>query len=217
MIIILSGAPGAGKGTQANFLQERLGYKKLSTGDLLREHVKLGSPIGLKAKSYMDRGDLVPDEVLVGLIEVSTRAIGVDELIILDGFPRTVPQAESLEAVRHKVVGFLNLEVVVDELIQRLSARRVCSQCGVSYHLEGAPPKKPGTCDKCQGELFLRDDDKPESIQVRLKVFQEKTAPVVKYYVSKGLHVGIKGSGDPEEVYKRLLGALKDLRLEVNR
>jgi adenylate kinase len=153
----------------------------------------------------------------VGLIEESIKSIGLGETIILDGFPRTVHQAKSLEGLRHPVGAFLNLEVQESELVKRLSARRVCSQCSASYHLVEAPPQKDGCCDRCGGALFQRDDDKAESIQVRLRVFQEKTAPLVDFYKDRRLHYGIKGSGEPEEVYKRLFRTLNDLQLEVNR
>jgi adenylate kinase len=217
MIIILSGAPGAGKGTQAARLKERLGFLKLSTGDLLREHVKNKSPIGLKAKAYMDKGELVPDDVLFGILKSATDSIEQSRVIILDGYPRTVGQAEALHALSHKVSAFINLEVDQGELVKRLSARRVCSNCGWTCHLIDEPPRVEGACDKCQSSLIQREDDKPESIRVRLKIFDEKTSPLVDYYINRQLHRGIMGSGDPESIYERVLESLNDLRLEVNR
>jgi adenylate kinase len=217
MIIVLSGPPGSGKGTQAEFLKDRLGFVKISTGDLLREHVKNGTEIGRNAKSYMDRGDLVPDAVLLELIKLETDRIDKKKVILLDGYPRTAVQAEGLERLSHQVSVFLNLEVGSDELIRRLSSRRVCGACGWTCHLLDAPPKVVGVCDRCQDQLVQRSDDHIDSIKNRLEVFASKTAPLIDFYKKLKLHVGIKGSDQPDNVYERIIKSLNDLGLEVNK
>jgi len=217
MIVILSGAPGAGKGTQSDLLREKLGFLKISTGDLLREHVKSQTTVGQRAKAFMDRGDLVPDEVLLEIIKLALKPVRGDQVVILDGFPRTIGQAENLQKLDHRVVGFINLDVSKDDLVRRLSARRVCGQCGWTCNLLDAPPRSEGVCDKCRSHLVQRTDDQPDSIRNRLDVFDLKTAPVVQFYKNLDIHVAVSGVGPPEVVFQRVIKSLNDVGLEVNK
>lgn len=205
MILVLTGAPGAGKGTQADLLAERCGYHKLSTGDALRKHVKLGTEIGKKAEAIMERGELVPDDVLFQILK---EELGASEakVTLLDGYPRNVSQAETLETLKdqHPVAGAIHLDVDREDLIERLSGRRVCSQCGATYHVSAAPPKKDAVCDQCGGELIQRSDDKPDSVATRLDVYEKNTAPVLDFYKERGLYHRVDGSGSKEEIFERL-------------
>lgn len=210
MIIVLMGAPGAGKGTQADLLVERSGYRKISTGDALRKHVKLGTPVGKQAGEIMARGELVPDQVL---LQVLKEEIGSNpkEVIILDGYPRNLSQAETLKGVvetTHPVVGCMHLDVSRQDIVARLSGRRVCSGCGASFHVSANPPKKDGVCDKCSAHLYQRPDDDPKSISVRLDVYDKTTEPVLDYYRNRGLYRKINGSGVTNEIFKELTGAI---------
>jgi adenylate kinase len=210
MIIVLMGAPGAGKGTQADLLVERSGYRKISTGDALRKHVKLGTPVGKQAGEIMARGELVPDQVL---LQVLKEEIGSNprEVIILDGYPRNLSQAETLRSVvegAHPVVGCMHLDVSRQDIVSRLSGRRVCSGCGASFHVTANPPKKEGVCDKCAASLYQRPDDDPKSISVRLDVYDKTTEPVLDYYRKRGLYSKINGGGVTNEIFKELTGAI---------
>jgi adenylate kinase len=210
MIIVLMGAPGAGKGTQADLLVERSGYRKISTGDALRKHVKLGTPVGKQAGEIMARGELVPDQVLLQVLkeEIGSNPQGV---IILDGYPRNLSQAETLKSVvegAHPVVGCMHLDVSRQDIVSRLSGRRVCSGCGASFHVTANPPKKEGVCDKCTAGLYQRPDDDPKSISVRLDVYDKTTEPVLDYYRKRGLYSKINGGGVTNEIFKELTGAI---------
>ncbi|WP_025324268.1 adenylate kinase [Deferrisoma camini] len=212
MRLILLGPPGAGKGTQAKRLIERYGIPQISTGDILRAAVRDGTDLGKKAKQYMDAGKLVPDEVVIGIIEERLQEADCANGFILDGFPRTVAQADALnrvlanlgQAIDHVV----SIEVPDEELVERLTGRRTCRGCGAMYHVKFSPPKAQGVCDKCGGELYQRDDDREETIRARLKVYHEQTAPLVEYYEKAGLLRRIPGQGSVDEIYARIEGVL---------
>jgi adenylate kinase len=206
MIVVLTGAPGAGKGTQADMLADKFGLKKLSTGDALRKHVKEGTDIGKIAGAIMERGELVPDDVLFKILKAELDSVKADRIVLLDGYPRNLSQAETLETLkdRHPVKAAIHLDVDRSALIARLSGRRVCGSCGATYHVSSNPSKKEGICDKCGGELTQRKDDKPESVAVRLDVFEKTTRPILEFYGAKGLYKKVKGEGLPSEIYERL-------------
>jgi adenylate kinase len=213
--IVLFGPPGAGKGTQAGLLSEKYAAAHISTGDTLREAVANKTPVGLKAKEYMDRGELVPDEVVIAIAKDKLAQQG-EKGFILDGFPRTVPQAEALDAAL-KELGMpldavVNLQVNEEELVRRLSGRWVCPKCGEPYHSENKKPAKSGICDKCGEQLVQREDDKPEAVRNRLKVYQEKTAPVLDYYSGTGVLKNIEAVGSVEEINKKIVEALGTAR-----
>lgn len=211
MLILLFGAPGVGKGTQAKLLQERKGFFHLSTGDVLRAAIKAGTELGLMAKRFMDRGELVPDDVMIGLVE-ETISSTQNENFILDGFPRTAAQAEALDSMFEKhsktIDKVLNLSVPQDEIVERLSQRRVCLTCGATYNLIVNAPIKPGVCDLCGGEVVQRKDDEPETIKHRLSVYMEKTSPLIKYYGAKGKLVHIDAVGEIETIFNRIESVL---------
>lgn len=215
MIIILSGAPGAGKGTQADLLASRCGFKKLSTGDALRKHVKLGSPIGKVASSIMERGELVPDDVLLSVLREELASFNANDVVLLDGYPRNVNQASALGDLDgiHQIGALLHLDVARSELVSRLSGRRVCGNCGSTYHVLESPSKEEGVCDKCGGALQQRADDRPDSVAVRLDVYERTTRPVFDFYSIRGLYVRVNGVGAPEEIYSRLVEKLVSLKL----
>ena len=187
MKIIFLGAPGAGKGTQADIVSQKLGIPTISTGNILRAAVKQGTPVGLKAKAFMDAGKLVPDEVILGIVEERLAESDCQNGYILDGVPRTIAQAEALEkdGVSFDVV--LSLEITDEEIIARMSGRRACHDCGATYHVVSAPPKVEGKCDKCGGELLLRKDDAPETVKHRLEVYHAETEPLKDFYAERGL------------------------------
>ncbi len=199
--IILLGPPGAGKGTQAKRIVEKTGLLHLSTGDILRDEVARGTELGKQAKAYMDRGDLVPDELIIGMIR--GRIENADGFI-LDGFPRTVAQAEALERITPVDV-VIDIELERDEVIRRLSSRRVCRNCGRIYNLISNPPKVDGKCDACGGELYQRDDDRPEVIENRYDVYTSSTAPLIEFYRSRGLLVEVDGKADPDAIFARIM------------
>lgn len=209
MRIILLGPPGAGKGTQARRLSESTGMKHLSTGDMLRSEIAAGSELGLMAKSFMDKGDLVPDETIIGMIQ---QQINDPAGVLLDGFPRTVVQAQALDAALEKagspVDKVVYMTVDVDELVTRLSSRAVCESCQTPYNLQSDPPSKEGACDKCGGKVVVRADDQPEAIKNRIKVYEELTAPVVDYYRERGEVDEIAATGTPDEVFEKLTGVI---------
>lgn len=211
MRLILIGPPGAGKGTQAAFLVERFGLVTVATGDILRAARQAGTPLGLQAKEYMDRGALVPDEVVIGLVR--ERLSQPDTVnFLLDGFPRTVPQAEALDGLLAELGRPLDaavlLEVPEELLIDRLTGRYTCRSCGAVYHLKDHPPLRPGVCDRCGGELYQRSDDSPETVQRRLRVYREETAPLVDYYRRRGILRTVDGTGTVAEVTDRILAVL---------
>lgn len=212
MRLILLGAPGAGKGTLAKELSGALGVVHISTGDIFREEVAAGSELGKKAKGFMDRGELVPDDVVIGMVRQRLARPDCAAGFILDGFPRTVPQAEALDATLQEMNAPIDsvLDIVVPEetVVRRLSGRRICRTCGAIYHVDNKPPKQPGVCDVDGGELYQRDDDKEEAIRRRLKVYAEATAPLTAYYQQKGLLKSIEGVGSPAEVLATALKAL---------
>jgi adenylate kinase len=207
MRIVLLGGPGSGKGTQAKMLTDKYGIPQISTGDIFRAAVKEGTPMGLKAKEYMDRGELVPDEVVVGVVQERLTKPDLKKGYMLDGFPRTLPQAEALDKILAAMGQTLDRAVLVDvpdsELMKRLTGRRTCrnSDCGKMYHIIFNPPKKEGTCDACGSELYQRDDDSEATIRERLNVYAEQTAPLIDYYDSKGLLARIDGVGPISEIF----------------
>lgn len=211
MIVLLIGAPGAGKGTQADLLAAKVGYRKISTGDALRKHVKAGTPIGKQAEAIMARGELVPDQVL---LQILNEELGSNskETVILDGYPRNVTQADTLMKFvqnTHPVKCCLHLDVARSELITRLSGRRVCSACGTSYHVETSPPHADGVCDKCGGKVVQRPDDEPKSIAVRLDVYDKNTQPVLDFFRERDLYCKVNGSGSPDEIFNELKDVIK--------
>ena len=187
MKLIMLGAPGAGKGTQAAILSEKLGIPTISTGNILRAAVKNGTPVGLKAKEYMDAGKLVPDDVIIGIVAERLAEPDCANGYILDGVPRTIPQAEALEQAGIVFDHVLSIEISDEEIVNRMSGRRACPACGATYHVVSAPPKQEGVCDKCGAALVLRDDDKPETVKNRLKVYHEETEPLKDFYKAKGV------------------------------
>ncbi len=206
MNIILFGAPGAGKGTQSAILIERNQMKQISTGDLFRAAIKNKTELGLKAQSYMDKGELVPDSIVIGMVEEVLKTD--DGSFILDGFPRTVTQAEALDGLLNKIqmnVGkAIFLEVPYQTLLKRLTGRRVCKSCATVYHVESKPTVKEGVCDSCGGEVVQRNDDKEAVIANRLKAYEEFTMPLKNYYKETGLYVEVDGNRDTENVYKSI-------------
>jgi adenylate kinase len=213
MNLILLGPPGAGKGTQSAALVERYGVPQISTGDMLRAAVKEGSPMGLKAKSCMDAGALVPDEVVIGIVRERLEKEDCKGGFILDGFPRTVAQADALQAtlkeLGKELDAVVSLNVDADALVERLTGRRICKGCGKGYHLKFDPPAKEGQCDLCGAELYQRDDDQEETIRKRLTVYQEQTSPLIDYYRKRGLLVSIDGMRDIGEVQAEIAAALR--------
>ena len=208
MKLIMLGAPGAGKGTQAAIFSERLGIPTISTGNILRAAVKNGTPVGLQAKSYMDAGKLVPDEVIIGII---AERLGEDDCqkgYILDGVPRTIAQAEALEAAGIRFDCVLDIEVDDQESQRRMSGRRACTACGATYHVEAAPPKVEGVCDACGGTLVQRDDDKPETVQDRLRVYHAQTEPLKDFYAQRGVLKVVDNQPTIEDTSKAIAAAL---------
>ena len=187
MKLILLGPPGAGKGTQAEILNKKLNIPTISTGNILRAAVKNGTPIGLKAKEYMDAGKLVPDEVIIGVISERLAEADCRDGFILDGVPRTVPQAEALETAGVVFAAVVSIEISDEEIVERMGARRVCTSCGAPYHVKNLPPKTEGVCDACGGKLEARADDKPEVVRDRLNVYHQETEPLKDFYAARNL------------------------------
>lgn len=210
--ILLMGPPGAGKGTQAEKLTEILQVPHISTGDMFRAAIKEETEMGLLAKSYMDKGELVPDEVTVGIVRDRIKEEDCNKGFLLDGFPRTVVQADALgtilEELGIKLDSVVNIEVPLDELIGRLTGRRICKSCGATYHMLFNPPVKEGVCDKCGGDLYQRDDDTEETANNRLSVYEEQTAPLLEYYENSGLLVNVNGNQSMEDVLSEILKVL---------
>jgi len=213
MQAILLGPPGAGKGTQAKMLTERYGVPQVSTGDILRAAVAAGTPLGKEAKTYMDRGALVPDEVVIGIVRDRLGEPDCRKGYLLDGFPRTVAQAEALTRMLKELGAPLSrvvsLEVGEEELVRRLSGRRTCQACGEPFHVESHRPRVEGTCDKCGGRLIQREDDKEETIRRRLQVYRKQTEPLIGYYQNQGLLKSVNGLGEAGEVLARVSRALE--------
>ena len=213
MNLIIIGPPGSGKGTQGKLIAERYRIPQISTGDILREAVRNGSALGLKAKASMDKGALVPDEVVIGIIEERLMKGDCGEGFILDGFPRTVAQANALERMLGRrglaIDHVFSIEIEREELIRRLMGRRTCGGCGAMYHVLFNPPKKEGICDQCGGSLYQRDDDKEGTIRSRLDVYSQQTGPVIQYYASKGLVRAINGIGPIEGIFDRILEVME--------
>lgn len=213
MILILLGPPGSGKGTQAKRLSKERGWPQLSTGDMLRSNIKEGTQLGLEAKAFMDKGELVPDSVVIGMIENRVDASDCKDGFILDGFPRTIPQAEALDELLKSKSLMIDSAILFNidekELVRRLGGRRTCKDCGSMFHDVAAPPQKAGTCDQCGGQLVQRDDDKPEVIHNRLKVYQEQTAPLVGYYREQQKVSEIDASLPPQDAGRALDEAIQ--------
>ncbi len=211
MKLILLGPPGAGKGTQAEILSRDLNIPTISTGNILRAAVKAGTPTGLKAKAFMDAGKLVPDEVIIGIIGERLAEDDCKNGFILDGVPRTIAQAEAMEAAGIRIDKVLSLEISDEAIVQRMSGRRVCAKCGAPYHTTGKPPKKEGVCDACGGELVIREDDKAETVLHRLEVYHTETEPLKKFYNDRGLLQVVPGNmgtvEDTTRAIKQVLGA----------
>lgn len=212
MRVVLLGAPGAGKGTQAKKLIEKYSIPQISTGDLLRAAVAAGTTLGKEAKSYMDKGELVPDSVVLGMVEERLKQDDCRKGYILDGFPRNTKQAEALD----KILGDLNMslsaalsvDVPFEDLMKRLTGRRTCKACGQMYNVYFGPSKKEGFCDKCNGELFQRDDDREETIKKRLDVYSAQTAPLIDYYGKKGILKSVSGTGSIDDIFKKVTEVL---------
>lgn len=209
MKIILLGAPGAGKGTQAEVICKKFNIPQISTGNIIRAALKAGTPVGLKAKSFMDAGQLVPDEVVIEIIKERLSEEDCKNGYILDGFPRTIPQAEALETMGIQIDKVIDIVVDDAEITERLSGRRVCEQCGASFHTKHNPSTKGEKCDKCGGDLMIRKDDMPATVQDRLKTYHEQTEPLEGYYKNKGILYAIEGKGDISNITDLVLKALE--------
>jgi len=208
MNLILLGAPGAGKGTQAEILCKKLGIPSISTGNILRAAIKAGTPIGVKAKSYIDAGQLVPDEVIIGIVSERLSQADCANGYILDGVPRTIAQAEALEKAGIKFDAVVSIEISEDEILRRMSGRRVCEACGSSYNVEAVPPRVEGVCDNCGGKLIQRKDDKPETVHARLEVYHKETEPLIGFYAERGLLKPVGVVGDVETINRAIMAVL---------
>jgi adenylate kinase len=211
--LVLVGPPGAGKGTQAQFISSHLSIPKISTGDIFRSNVSSGTELGRQAKAYMERGDLVPDEVTIAMVQARLAEDDAQSGFLLDGFPRTVPQAETLRKLLAewgtKLDVVLELVVDDDEVVRRLSGRRTCRVCGRIWHVLFEPPDRAGRCDDCGGELFQRDDDREQTIRHRLDVYAQQTQPLIAFYADDGILLGIDATGPVEEITARAMVALR--------
>mgnify|MGYP000640489423 FL=1 len=212
MKIIMLGAPGAGKGTQAKMLAEKYGIPHISTGDIFRANIKNGTELGKEAKKYMDQGLLVPDELTVKILLDRVAKDDCKNGYVLDGFPRTIPQAEVLEEALTKLgdrIDYaINVEVPDENIVKRMGGRRACLNCGATYHIEHVPPKKEGICDNCGSELILRDDDKPETVKNRLSVYHKQTQPLIDFYNGKGVLRTVDGTVDMKDVFNAIVAIL---------
>lgn len=215
MKIIMLGAPGAGKGTQAIRIAERYRIPHVSTGDIFRSNIKSGTELGKKAKDYIDKGQLVPDELTIGMLLDRISQPDCERGYVLDGFPRTIPQAESLKEALEKrgerIDLALDIEVPDSHIVRRMGGRRACPKCGATYHLEFAPPEKEGLCDRCGSELITRSDDKAETVQGRLDVYHRQTYPLISYYREEGILREIDGTKTPDEVFSALEALLSEV------
>ena len=214
MKIVMLGAPGAGKGTQAIMISEKYGLPHISTGDIFRANIKNGTELGMRAKAYMDEGRLVPDELTVELLLDRVADEDCRNGYVLDGFPRTIPQAdvltEALAKTGDKVDYAINIDVPDENIVRRMSGRRACPGCGATYHIEHIPPKKEGICDVCGQKLVQRDDDKPETVLKRLGVYHEQTQPLIDYYEKAGVLRNVDGTRSLEEVFSDIVKLLED-------
>lgn len=212
MKIIMLGAPGAGKGTQAKMIAEKYSIPHISTGDIFRANIKEQTELGMEAKQYMDKGLLVPDELTVKILLDRVAKDDCKNGYVLDGFPRTIPQAEVLDKavaeLNDKLDYAINVDVKDENIVKRMSGRRACLKCGATYHVEHIPPKQEGICDKCGSELVLRDDDKPETVQKRLSVYHEQTQPLIDHYSEKGILKEVDGSQDMKDVFNAIVEIL---------
>lgn len=209
MNLVLLGAPGAGKGTQAEIICDHYNIPAISTGNIIREALKNGTELGLKAKSYMDNGSLVPDEVVIDIIKERLSKDDCQNGFILDGFPRTVPQAEALDSMGIKIDKVIDIEVADEKIMERLSGRRVCQECGASYHVEYKPSKVDGKCDRCDGAIVLRKDDHPDTIKERLEVYHKQTEPLKDYYAKTGKLTIVEGQEEVKDTTALTLKALE--------
>ena len=209
MNIIMLGAPGAGKGTQAAVLCEHFGIPTISTGNMIREALKNGTEMGLKAKSFMDEGKLVPDEVVIGIVKERLSQDDCSKGFILDGFPRTIPQAEALDKMGVEIQYVINIDVADERIIKRMSGRRVCENCGKPYHLTNLPPKVEGVCDDCNGTLVQGKDDHPDTVLARLAVYHKETEPLAAYYEKQGKLINVEGKDDVVSTTKLILEAIE--------
>lgn len=216
MRVVLLGPPGSGKGTQASFLEAKYRICVVATGEILRKAVRDKTPLGKKAGAYIEKGELVPDDVMIGLVAERLSREDCRKRFILDGFPRTVAQADDLEAILRKMGSSIDrvlcFQVPHGVISQRLGGRRTCKQCGHMYHVVFNPPRRNDLCDRCEGELFQREDDREETIAARLQVYEKQTAPLVEYYRKRGLLKEIDGVGSREEVGTRVLEAVREVR-----
>lgn len=208
MKLILLGAPGAGKGTQAEILCKKLGIPTISTGNILRAAIKDGTPTGMKAKSFIDAGQLVPDEVIIGIVSERLAQADCAGGYILDGVPRTIAQAEALERSGIAFDAVVSIEISEDEILRRMGGRRVCEACGSSYNVDAVPPRVPGICDNCGGKLIQRKDDTPETVRERLKVYHTETEPLVDFYGSRGLLRPVRSADTKEATTQAILDVL---------
>ena len=212
MRVVLLGPPGGGKGTQAQKLIEKFKMPQVSTGDLFRAAVKNQTELGKKAKEYMDKGQLVPDEIVIGMVKERMAKDDCKKGFILDGFPRTIGQAEALDKMlpelKMKLDAVVEIAVPDQEVVKRLSGRRTCTKCGAMYHMEFNAPKTAGKCDKCGSELYQRDDDNEKTIKSRLDVYHNQTSPLINYYQKKGIYKKVEGTGDINNIFKNVVKAL---------
>ena len=212
MKIIMLGAPGAGKGTQAKMIAEKYSIPHISTGDIFRANIKNGTELGKKAKTFIDAGQLVPDELVVDLVIDRFKEVDCKNGYVLDGFPRTIPQAEALDnalkAIGDKVDFAIDVEVPDENIVRRMGGRRACVGCGATYHVVYNPTKEEGTCDTCGGELIVRDDDKPETVLSRLEVYHNQTQPLIDYYKEQGILKSVDGTVDMKDVFKAIVEIL---------
>ena len=209
MKLILLGAPGAGKGTQAEVISEKYNIPTISTGNIIRAALKNGTEMGLKAKSYIDAGNLVPDDVVIGIIKERLAESDCQNGYILDGFPRTIPQAEALDELGFDIDAALSIEVADEEIVKRMSGRRVCEKCGASYHTEYKKPAVEDKCNFCDGSLVIRKDDEPETVKNRLNVYHEQTEPLKDYYKSCGKLLCVEGQDEVKDTTRLVLAALE--------
>lgn len=213
MKIIMLGAPGAGKGTQAAMIAEKYSLPHISTGDIFRANIKNGTELGKEAKKYMDQGLLVPDELTVKILLDRVAKDDCKNGYVLDGFPRTIPQAEvldkALEELNDRIDFAINVDVPDENIIKRMAGRRACPSCGATYHIENIPPKKEGICDKCGEALVLRDDDKEETVKSRLRVYHEQTQPLIEFYTGKGILKTVDGTQEMQKVFEDITEILE--------
>ena len=211
MKLILLGAPGAGKGTQAEIISEKYNIPTISTGNIIRAALKNGTEMGLKAKAYIDSGRLVPDDVVIGIIKERLAQDDCENGFILDGFPRTIPQAEALDNMNIAIDAALSLEVADREIVKRMSGRRVCEKCGASYHIEFKKPKTQGVCDACGGALIIRKDDEPDTVLDRLDIYHKQTEPLKSYYKNQGKLITAEGQKNVEDTTALVLSVLSEI------